>query len=596
MEFGPGVVKPATCGAVGHHRLVAFCFAVLAISTVHLPVWAQEVPSDTLLTVDHFLDMERVGSPQISPDGSQIVFTRSRVDKMADRWQSELWIMNADGSRKRFLTKGSGPRWSPDGTRIAYLAPADPGEAQIFVRWMDAEGATSQITRVEESPTGIAWSPDGNSLGFVMLVSQKETWDISMPEPPQGATWTEAPRMVTMRNFRQDRVGFIKEGFTHLFSVPADGGTPRQITHGDWNVGARFSGITFGTSIAWTPDGQSIVIDGLMAEATPDRYGETYLYAVDVAAGDVRQLTARKGNWTGPTVSPDGRLVAFAGYDALEQTYHVSDLYVVGIDGRDMRRITPDLDRDVGSLFWGKDSRGVYFTAGDRGTQNVHYASTDGAVHAVTEGTHMLALSSVSDGGTAVGTLASPHEPGDVVRFNLDDGNISQVTQVNADLLTNKRLGEVEEIWYTATDDTRVQGWIVKPPNFDPSKEYPLILNIHGGPHGMYNVAFSYPYQNYAANGYVVLYTNPRGSTGYGTDFGNAIDDGYPSVDHDDLMAGVDSLIGRNSNNRVVADDCALYVGDSHDRILELAATWVGPVHDGRATAISQAPCRPLHP
>ncbi|MCZ6915895.1 MAG: S9 family peptidase [Gemmatimonadetes bacterium] len=559
MEFGPGVVKPATCGAVGHHRLVAFCFAVLAISTVHLPVWAQEVPSDTLLTVDHFLDMERVGSPQISPDGSQIVFTRSRVDKMADRWQSELWIMNADGSRKRFLTKGSGPRWSPDGTRIAYLAPADPGEAQIFVRWMDAEGATSQITRVEESPTGIAWSPDGNSLGFVMLVSQKETWDISMPEPPQGATWTEAPRMVTMRNFRQDRMGFIKEGFTHLFSVPADGGTPRQITHGDWNVGARFSGITFGTSIAWTPDGQSIVIDGLMAEATPDRYGETYLYAVDVAAGDVSQLTARKGNWTGPTVSPDGRLVAFAGYDALEQTYHVSDLYVVGIDGRDMRRITPDLDRDVGSLFWGKDSRGVYFTAGDRGTQNVHYASTDGAVHAVTEGTHMLALSSVSDGGTAVGTLASPHEPGDVVRFNLDDGNISQVTQVNADLLTNKRLGEVEEIWYTATDDTRVQGWIVKPPNFDPSKEYPLILNIHGGPHGMYNVAFSYPYQNYAANGYVVLYTNPRGSTGYGTDFGNAIDDGYPSVDHDDLMAGVDSLIGRGyiDEDRLFVTGCS---------------------------------------
>ena len=250
--------------------------------------------------------------------------------------------MNADGSRKRFLTKGSGPRWSPDGTRIAYMAPADPGGAQIFVRWMDAEGATSQITRVEESPTAMAWSPDGNSLAFVMLVSQKETWDISMPEPPPGATWTEAPRMVTMRNFRQDRVGFIKEGFTHLFSVPADGGTPRQITHGNWNVGARFSGITFGTSIAWTPDGQSIVIDGLMVEATPDRYGEAYLYAVDVATGDVRQLTSGRGNWTGPTVSPDGRLVAFTGNEALEQTYHVSDLYVVGMDGRDMRRITPD--------------------------------------------------------------------------------------------------------------------------------------------------------------------------------------------------------------------------------------------------------------
>ena len=526
-------------------RLVSCCIAALALSMVHLPVSAQEVPSDTLLTVDHFLDMERVGGPQISPDGSQVVFTRSRVDKMADRWQSELWVMNADGSCKRFLTKGSGPRWSPDGTRIAYLAPGDPGGAQIFVRWMDAEGATSQVTRVQEALAGMTWSPDGGSLAFVMLVAQQETWDISMPAAPDGATWTEAPRMVTTRNFRQDRVGFIKEGFTHLFSVPADGGTPRQITHGDWNVGARFSGITFGTSIAWAPDGRSIVIDGLMAEDTPDRYGEAYLYAVDVASGDVRQLTSRKGNWTGPAVSPDGQLVAFTGQDALEQTYHVSDLYVVGFDGRNVRRIAPDLDRDVGSLVWAKDSRGVYFTAGDRGTQNVHYASTDGDVRAVTEGSHMLALASVSDGGTAVGTLTSAHEPGDVVRFELGDGAISTLTRVNADLLAGKRLGEVEEIWYTSTDDTRVQGWIVKPPDFDASKQYPLILHIHGGPHAMYNVAFSYPYQNYAANGYVVLYTNPRGSTGYGTDFGNAIDNGYPSVDHDDLMTGVDSLIGR---------------------------------------------------
>ncbi len=193
-------------------------FATLFTSAVlAAPISAQETPSDTLLTVDHFMDLERVGGPQISPDGLQIVYTRSRVDIMADQWDSDLWLMNADGSRARFLTKGSDPRWSPDGTRIAYVASEEPGGGgsgggtQIFVRWMDAEGATSQITHVTETPTSMKWSPDGSRIAFIMLVPDKETWQIDMPAPPTGAEWTETPRLVTRRHFRQDRVGFLKE-------------------------------------------------------------------------------------------------------------------------------------------------------------------------------------------------------------------------------------------------------------------------------------------------------------------------------------------------------------------------------------------------
>ena len=156
---------------------------------------AQETASDTLLTVDHFLDWERVGDPQLSPNGSQIVFARRHVNQIEDRWDSELWIMNADGSRKRFLTKGSSPRWSLDGTRIAYLAQGEPSGTQVFVRWMDDEGATSQITRVIKTPGLINWSPDGNSIAFVMLVPEKESWNIGMPSAPEGATWTKPPRM-----------------------------------------------------------------------------------------------------------------------------------------------------------------------------------------------------------------------------------------------------------------------------------------------------------------------------------------------------------------------------------------------------------------
>ena len=508
------------------------------------------LPED-FLDVKYYMEMERVAGPQIAPDGAEILYARSHVNKVTDRWDSELWILNADGSKHRFLAKGSSPRWSPDGTRIAYLAEGDPKGTQLFVRWMDAEGATSQVTRVEETPTAFRWSPDGRSLAFVMLVSDKGKWEIGMPDPPEGAEWTKPPRIVTKTHYRQDLRGFAKEGFTHLFVVPADGGTPRQLTSGLWNVGTRFAGLEFGAGIDWTPDGSEIVFDGLTEEEPEiDGYQQSYLYAVEVKTGKIRQIVAEKGNWRGPVVSPDGRDVALIGHPFTLQSYKTSELYLAPLDGGDPRKISGDLDRDAQQLFWSSDGRGVYFTAGDRGTRNVHYASADGPVRQVTDGVHMLSLGSISRNGKAAGTLTSYHRARDVVSIDLTGGgDTTRLTRVNEDVLGDKRMGEVEEIWYTSTDETRVQGWLVKPPDFEAAQKYPLILHIHGGPHAMYNVAFSYFYQNLAANGYLVLYTNPRGSSGYGTEFGNAIDKAYPGVDHHDLMAGVDVVLERGYTN-----------------------------------------------
>ncbi len=518
----------------------------LAITTsLPAPASAQgDVDPDTRATVARFLDMERVGDPRISPDGSRVVFTRSHVDKMQDTWTSEIWMMNADGTRKRFLLEGGSPRWSPDGSRIAYVTEGDDGSAEIFVRWMDAEGAVSQVTRVEEAPSSLSWSPDGTQIAFIGFVPEPTDWSVQLPPRPEGAQWTAEPRIIDNVHFRQDYQGFKEEGAHQLFVVPADGGTPRQLTEGPGKIGAPVIGLHFGAGLDWTPDGGTIVFDGLLSEDWETRYMESYIYAVDVATGEVRQIVDEKGPWSAPTVSPDGRQVAFIGFPWTTQTYRASDLHVVGIDGSGMRKISAELDRDPGQLNWADDGSGVYFTAGDRGTRNVHFASTEGEVRQVTQGSHMLSLTSVSDDGTAVGTRTDPHKPGDVVRFALGEpGRINQLTDVNADILAGVELGDVEEIWYRSSGDTDVQGWIVKPPDFDPTRAYPLILHIHGGPHGMYNVGFNYAYQNFAAHGYVVLYTNPRGSTGYGTDFGNAIDNGYPSVDYDDLMAGVDAVI-----------------------------------------------------
>lgn len=536
------------------------------------------------LSVADFLELERVADPQISPDGSRILYTRGWVDRMEDRWRSDIWIMNADGTRNRFLARGSSPRWSPDGTRFAYLEEGEPKGTQIFVRWIDAAEAT-QITRVVEAPSEIRWSPDGRSIAFVMRTEPEEGWKIDMPPPPEGATWTKAPRVVKSVYFRQDRRGFMEEGFVHLFVVDAGGGTPRQLTHGSWNVGARPTGLDYGVGFDWSPDGSTIVFDGLMPEDDPSLvYRRSHIYALDVASLEVRRLTFHDGPWSGPVVSPDGKRVAFTGYPWTDQSYRVDELYVVGIDGSDMVSLTPKLDRSPRELHWAPDSGGVYFTADDRGSSNVHFASLEGGARRLSEGAQMLSLSSLSEGGLAAGVLRSPHEPGDVVSFRLPSKALpDRLTRVNQDLLHGIELGEVEEIWYDSADGTRVQGWLVKPPGFDPGQTYPLILHIHGGPHAMYNVAFNFSFQQLAAAGYLVLYTNPRGSTGYGTDFGNAIDNAYPSVDYDDLMAGVDAVAARGW-----VDASRMYVtGVSGGGVL---SSWIIGHTDRFAAAAVRAP------
>jgi len=523
-----------------------------------LPLTAQETASDTLLTVQHYLDWEQVSDPQIAPDGAQIVYTRRWVNKLEDKWESALWIMNADGSHQRFLVKGSNARWSPDGMRIAFLADGEPKGTQLFVRWMDAEGAVTQITRVEETPADPRWSPDGKAISFAMLVPDSTVWKISLPQPPQGAKWTPAPRVVDELHYRQDRVGFMKQGFTHLFLVPAEGGTPRQLTSGHWNVGARFDGLSARVGYDWTADSKTLVFDGLRDTTWDGQYRVSRIYALDVASGAIRTLVSRPGYWADPTVSPDGRMVAFTGYDSSEHTHRTSDLYAIAIDGSGMRDLSKSLDRDPGDLTWAPDGKAIYFTAPDRGSINVHVTDLGGGVRDVTQGVQVVSLSSVARTLMAVGVGSDPAHPADVVRLDLrkpGSQGLSRLTNVNEDVLANKRLARTEEIWYTSTGGTKVQGWVVKPPSLGPGKRYPLILEIHGGPFAMYNVGFSYMFQNFAANGYVVLFVNPRGSTGYGDGFSNGIDHNYPGPDFDDLMAGVDAVIARG-----LVDSTRMYV------------------------------------
>ena len=213
-------------------------------------------------------------------------------------------------------------------------------------------------------------------------------------------------------------------------------------------------------------------------------------------------------------------------------------------DGSERRSLTPNLDRSPNIIDWAPDSSGVYFAVSEHGTRNLYFAPLNGEPRKLTDGNHQLTVTDITEGGIAVGTLTSYHQPAEIVTFNLNDpANITFLTDHNGPLFADLELGEVEEIWYKSVNDFDIQGWVIKPPNFDSSRKYPLMLSIHGGPHGMYGVGFNFGWQNHAANDYVVLYTNPRGSSGYGTNFGNAINRAYPGNDFDDLMNGVDTVI-----------------------------------------------------
>ncbi len=515
--------------------------AFLLLTSVVPALQSQE----SVLTPAAYLNLETVADPQVSPDGRQVVYTRRWVNQQTDRWESSLWIMDQDGNRNRFFAKGSSPAWSPEGARIAYVAEGEPKGNQIFVQWVDRDGPPTQLTREPFPPGNLSWAPDGRSIGFTRFEPRPSTWAIDMPTAPSGAAWTPAPRLVERLHYRADRVGYLDPGSDRIFVVPADGGTGRAITPATLVLGAQFDAQPRPIRWSWTPDGRTIVVEGYQGDDDMN-YRDSHIYSVDIGTGAIRQLTTARGTWTSPVISPDGRRIAYTGYEYTRQTYRVQDLYLMNLDGSGGRMISGTFDRQPGTMLWATDNSGVYFTAEDEGSINLFFAPVGGGVRPVTTGTHTLSLGSLSRAGAAMAVRSTYDKPTDVVRINLrKPSEITQLTNVNDDLLAGRQLGEVEELWYTSSGGTKVQGWIVKPPGFDPARKYPMLLEIHGGPHSMYNVAFNPLFQWMAARGYVVLYTNPRGSTGYGTDFGNAINYAYPSVDYDDLMAGVDSVVAR---------------------------------------------------
>jgi len=483
-------------------------------------------------------ELEWATDPQISPDGSQVVYVRNSMDVMEDRSRGEIWILGSDGSDHRRLTSGRSPRWSPDGDKLVYV---DGGQIQL--RWMDT-GQSATLTHVTESPRAVTWSPDGSKLAFSMLVAEDAPQLARLPKKPKGAKWADPPMYIDRLKNRQDGVGYLRHGFNHLFVLPVDGGTPVQVTSGSFHHRSE---------PVWTPDGNALIFSANRNEDWEHEFRNSELYRTSVPDGHVTALTDRNGPDHSPAISPDGTRIAYLGYDDRIRTYQVTKLYVANIDGSGREVLADDLDRGISSPTWAADGRGLYFQYDTEGNTKLAHVTNDGEVRVLAHdmgggygrpyGGGSFTVS--NDGRFAVGQT-TPDRPGDVAVGSFEGGSASRITGLNEDLLANKKLGAVEEIWWDSSFDGRkVQGWIVTPPDFDPSKKYPLILEIHGGPVSNYGDRFSGEIQLMASKGYVVLYANPRGSTSYGETFGDLLYHNYPGQDYDDLISGVDAVIAK---------------------------------------------------
>lgn len=517
----------------------------LLLTLILISPWAWSA-KPTLQSADLF-DLQYVRDVEISPDGRQIVYARAIHDIICDCVRSNLWRVDVDGTDHQPLLSGRGnyssPKFSPNGDRLAYVARDEVGKTQLFVRWLTS-GQTAMITNLIESPSSIAWSPDGQSIAFSMRVPAEKPSLAKPPQKPEGATWAEPPVVIDAVVYRFDGRGYLKPGFNHIFVVTAHGGAARQLTSDHYNHGGR---------LAWMTDGSGIVFSANRDENWQYELSESDLYRVSMD-GELEQLTDLPGRETSPAVSPDGRTIAFERDDHQDKQYSINALGLMDANGDNLRVIGQSLDRSIENPNFSDDGESIYFHFTDRGWTKVGRMSLDGQTQTIIEGINGTTIGrpytsgdySVARDGTIAYTFGTEKTPADVW-VKLVVGTTRQLTALNANLLGQRQLGDVQEIIYpSSVDGTEIQGWYLTPPNFDPDKKYPLVLEIHGGPHLAYGPHFSSEMQRMAAEGYVVFYDNHRGSSGYGRDFGMLLEYKYSSEeDFGDHMSGVDAMIDK---------------------------------------------------
>lgn len=500
------------------------------------------------LQYEDTFNLEFVANPQFISDDT-VIYSRQSMDIMTDGRQSRLWQVNIkSGEHRPFIADDvslSQATLSPNGNYIAYTKSVK-GQAQLHLYYIDTKQSV-RLTNLTETPRQITWSNDSKTLAFTLFdeAPQKPIFT-GMPSKPKGADWSETATYIDATQYRGDGRGYLREGYDQIFVLPIEGGTPRKLTSGNFPSGGTLS---FSNDNEWvyfaTPHREDYALHPLVSD----------IYKVNIETLDIEQVTAIEGPEGRPSISPDGKYLAFTQLNDRKLSYQNSDLVVMELASGEVTRLTTSLDRSLGQFVWRQNSRGLIFSYLDNGETKLAAVNLNGDVKPLDIAIGGQAFGrpytsgdfAISKKGDIVYTTASRTMPGDLALYRKGKQD-SVLTHLNDDALGHKTLAKVEDLTVISSYDEReIDAWVAYPPGFDATKTYPLILEIHGGPHAAYGPHFAMEIQLMAAKGYVVVWSNPRGSSSYGEDFGNLIHHNYPSNDFNDLMDVVDAVVAKGN-------------------------------------------------
>jgi dipeptidyl aminopeptidase/acylaminoacyl peptidase len=555
-------------------RISVVIVTIVASVAAHEAV--QPASQKRSITEKDLFDFVWVASPQVSPDGTRVAFTRVNCDDKRTGYETSIWIAATSGKEAPVrMTNGKHdgqPRWSPDGSHLALLRGGEKDESgkpkppQIAMLSL-AGGEAWTLTDLPKGASDATWSPDGKRIAFLSSTTQEDI-DKAKRKKGTGKSGDTQPEsehepdvhVISRAVYRSNGEGYLdfkRHEHIWVLEVPSAADQlpkPVQLTNGNYDEG----------EITWHRDGSRIYFLTRRIDEPYYELPSTDIYSVHAGGGNTVKLATVPMYIGDLALSPDGGSFAFHGSVSQPiRSYSQPDLWVMDVahDAKP-KNLTADYDFDMGSsvfgdniaprggggrrLYWSADGKSLFDTVEKQGrTPLVRVDAHTGAVSEITRGDQAVIGFSISpDGGTMVALVSTPTMIGDLVAVSAD-GTQTRFTDFNQKLWSQLNITLPEEINYTSFDGKRIQGWIQKPPDFDASKKYPMILNIHGGPHAAYGWVFDHEFQWMAAKGYVVLYINPRGSTSYGQEFGNIIQYHYPGDDYRDLMVGVDELLKR---------------------------------------------------